>query len=143
MLVSAAPTSLPLLFSSATFGLSFCALLHLSFYLKLSGRNCLLSPPILSGYNGSLDTRFSQGMTPKKAGKQEDHLRRERKVQNQERILAEHLDGLKRNDFCDFDRPHKHAYQKGKIKSNEQSKEGGQPKSVCGKGREARQSQKL
>ena len=36
-------------------------LLHLSFYLNLSGRsgrNCLLSPPVLSGYNGSPDTRF-------------------------------------------------------------------------------------
>ena len=43
-----------------------CPLLHLSSYLKLcgrSGRNCLLSPPVLSGYNGSPDTRFSQGMT--------------------------------------------------------------------------------
>ena len=39
-----------------------CPLLHLSFYLNLSGRNCLLSP-ILSGYNGSLDTRFSRGTT--------------------------------------------------------------------------------
>ena len=39
-------------------------LLHLSSYLKLcgrSGRNCLLSPPVLSDYNGSPDTRFSQG----------------------------------------------------------------------------------
>ena len=39
---------------------------HLSSYLKLcgrSGRNCLLFPPVLSGYNGSLDTRFSWGMT--------------------------------------------------------------------------------
>ena len=26
-----------------------------------SGRNCLLSPPILSGYNGSPDTHFSKG----------------------------------------------------------------------------------
>ena len=26
-----------------------------------SGRNCLLSPPVLSGYNGSPDTRFSRG----------------------------------------------------------------------------------
>ena len=25
-------------------------------------------------------------------------------------------DGLKRNDFCDFDKPCEHAYQKGKIK---------------------------
>ena len=42
-----------------------CPLLHLSCYLKLcgrSGRNCLLSP-ILSGYNGSPDTRFSRGTT--------------------------------------------------------------------------------
>ena len=34
----------------------------------------------------------------------------------------------RKNDFCNFDRPHKRAYQKGKIESNEQSKEGGQPK---------------
>ena len=43
-----------------------CRLLYLSSYLKLcgrSGRNCLLSPPVLSEYNGSPDTRFSQGMT--------------------------------------------------------------------------------
>ena len=43
-----------------------CSLLHLSCYLKLcgrSGRNCLLSPPVLSGYNGSPDTRFSRGTT--------------------------------------------------------------------------------
>ena len=35
-------------------------------YLKLcgrSGRNCFLSPPVLSGYNGSPDTRFSRGTT--------------------------------------------------------------------------------
>ena len=41
-------------------------LLHLSSYLKLSGRsgrNCLLSPPVLSGHNGSRDTRFSRGTT--------------------------------------------------------------------------------
>ena len=40
-------------------------LLHLSFYLNLpgrSGKNCLLSPPVLSGYNESLDTRFSWRM---------------------------------------------------------------------------------
>ena len=40
-----------------------CPLLHLFSYLKLcgrSGRNCLLSSPVLSGYNGSSDTRFSQ-----------------------------------------------------------------------------------
>ena len=55
----------------------------------------------------------------------------------------EHLDGLERNDFCDFDKPQKRAYQKEKIESNEQSKEGGQAKSVCEKGRDARQSQRL
>ena len=33
-----------------------------------------------------------------------------------------------RNKFCDFDKPRKHAYQKGKIESKEQSKEGGQLK---------------
>ena len=38
------------------------------------------------------------------------------------------LDGLGRNGFCDFDKPQKRACQKGKIESNEQSKEGGQPK---------------
>ena len=37
---------------------------------------------------------------------------------------AEHLDGLERNDFCDFSKPRKCAYQKGKFESNEQSKEG-------------------
>ena len=40
-----------------------CPLLHLSSHLKLcrrSGRNCLLSPSVLSGYNGSPDTRFSR-----------------------------------------------------------------------------------
>ena len=54
------------LFSYLTLVLSSppCPLLHLSCYLKLcgrSGRNCLLSPSVLSGYNGSLDTRFSRG----------------------------------------------------------------------------------
>ena len=56
-----------LLFSYQTFVLpsALCPLLRLSFYLKLSGRsgiNCLLSP-LLSGYNGSLDTRFSRRTT--------------------------------------------------------------------------------
>ena len=37
------------------------------------------------------------------------------KEQDQERILAEHLDGLERSEFCDFDKPCKRAYQKGKI----------------------------
>ena len=57
-----------LFFSCLTLGLSspLCSLLHLSSYLKLcgrSGRNCLLSPPVLLSYNGSPDTRFSQGTT--------------------------------------------------------------------------------
>ena len=69
-------------------------------------------------------------------------MKREKST-GQERILAEHLDGLERSGFCDFDKPHKRAYQKEKIESNEQSKERGQLKLVCGKGRDARQSQKL
>ena len=43
-----------------------CPLLHLSFYLKLcgrSGRNCLVSRPVLSDYNGSPDTCFFRGTT--------------------------------------------------------------------------------
>ena len=43
-----------------------CHLLHLSSYLKRfgrSGRNCFLSPSVLSGYNGSADTRFCRRMT--------------------------------------------------------------------------------
>ena len=43
-----------------------CPLLHLFSYFKLcgrSGRNCLLSPPVQSGCNGSPDTRFSRGTT--------------------------------------------------------------------------------
>ena len=56
-----------LFFSCLTLALSSppCPLLHVSCYLKLcgrSGRNCLLSP-VLSGYNGSPDTRFSRGTT--------------------------------------------------------------------------------
>ena len=39
---------------------------------------------------------------------------------------CEHLDGLERNNFCDFDKPRKRARQKRKIGSNEQSKKGGQ-----------------
>ena len=43
-----------------------CPLLHLSSYPKLcgrSGRNCLLSPSVLSSYNWSPDTHFSRGIT--------------------------------------------------------------------------------
>ena len=67
-LVSTNKSSIFLLFSSSlTLVLSSppCPLLHLSSHLKLcgrSGRNCLLSP-VLSGYNGSLDTRFYRGTT--------------------------------------------------------------------------------
>ena len=53
-------------FSFLTIWLSFCSPLRFSSYLKLcgrSGRNCLLSPPVLSGYNGSPDTRFSRKTT--------------------------------------------------------------------------------
>ena len=55
-----------LLFSSCLTLVLFsplCPLLRLSFYLELSGvsgRGCLLSP-VLSGCNGSSDTRFSRG----------------------------------------------------------------------------------
>ena len=43
-----------------------CPLLRLSSCLKLcgrSGRSCVLSPPVLSGYIGSRDTRFLWGTT--------------------------------------------------------------------------------
>ena len=62
-------SAISLLFSYyLTFVLSSppCPLLHLSSYLKLCGRsdrNCLLSPPVLSGYNGFPDTHFSRGTT--------------------------------------------------------------------------------
>ena len=38
-------------------------------------------------------------------------MKREKSTEGQEWILVEHLDGLKRNDFCDFDKPRKRAYQ--------------------------------
>ena len=37
----------------------------------------------------------------------------------------EQLDGLEKNDFCDFEKPPKRACQKGKNEFNEQSKEVG------------------
>ena len=57
-----------LFFSYLTLVLSSppCLLFHLSFYLKLcgsSGRNCLLSSPVLSDYNGSPVTRFPRKTT--------------------------------------------------------------------------------
>ena len=68
LLISAASTGLPLLFSNLTHVLFLppYPLLHVSSYLKLcgrSGRNCLLSPSVLSDYNGSPDIRFSRGTT--------------------------------------------------------------------------------
>ena len=58
--------AISLSFSYLTLILSLPLLLHLSFYLKLSGRfgkNCLLSSPVLSYYNGSQDisTREQRG----------------------------------------------------------------------------------
>ena len=34
----------------------------------------------------------------------------------------EHLDELERNDFCNFDKPRKCSYQKGKIESNSKAR---------------------
>ena len=68
-LSSISKSAISLLFSSyLTLALSSppCLLLHLSSYFKLCGRSgtdCLLSPLVLSGYNGSPDTRFSRGTT--------------------------------------------------------------------------------
>ena len=61
-------SAISLLFSYLTLTLSSppYPFLHLSSYLKLCGkcdRNCLLSPPVLSGYNGSLDTCFFRRTT--------------------------------------------------------------------------------
>ena len=61
-------SAISLLFSCLTLVLSSppCPLLYLSSHPKLcgrSGRNCLLSLSVLSGYNGSPDTRFSRGTT--------------------------------------------------------------------------------
>ena len=67
----------------------------------------------------------------------------ERKILDQKRILANTSTRLERNGFCDSDKARKRIYHKEKIESNEQSKEEGQPKSIYGKGRDARQSQKL
>ena len=64
-------------------------------------------------------------------------------VQGQKQILAKHLYGHERSDFCDFDKLRKHAYQKGKVEPNQQSKQAGRSKQFCGKEREVRQSRKL
>ena len=46
-------------------------------------------------------------------------LMKREKVPSQERIIGEHLDGLDRSDFCDFEKPRKRACQKGKMESND------------------------
>ena len=61
-----AKATLVYLFCPLALSSSPCPLLHLSFYFSLSGRsvrNCLLSPLVLSGYNGSPNTRFSRETT--------------------------------------------------------------------------------
>ena len=62
LLVSAAPTSLPFLFSFPTILLSLCPhhpVLSFMFpFTTISVRNCFLSSPVLSDYNGSPDIRF-------------------------------------------------------------------------------------
>ena len=65
LLVSAAPTSLPLLFSSyLTLALSLHPVLSSIFpFTLIYGRNCFLSIPVLSGYNRSPDTHFSRETT--------------------------------------------------------------------------------
>ena len=45
-------------------------------------------------------------------------IKKERKVLGQERILTRHLDRLEKSDFCDAEKPHQRAYQKGKMESN-------------------------
>ena len=40
---------------------------------------------------------------------------KKRKVQGQEQMLEEHLDGNERNYFCDFKKSRRRTYQKGKI----------------------------
>ena len=52
-----------------------CPFLHLFFYLNFSGGNCLLSP-VLSGYNGSPDTRFSRGTTRQMSWSDGEHFLR-------------------------------------------------------------------
>ena len=61
-------------------------------------------------------------------------MMKRKKIQGQELVLVEHLNRLERNGFRDFDKPSKRAYHKGKIESNEQSKEGGQPDQLVEKG---------
>ena len=66
LLAPSPPTNLPFLFSSyLTLALSSprCPFLRLSFYLNLSDRHCFLFSPLLSGYNGFPDIRFSRETT--------------------------------------------------------------------------------
>ena len=46
---------------------------HLFLYLNYSGRNCFLSPPVLSDYNGSPDTHFSWGTMQLMGGPNGEH----------------------------------------------------------------------
>ena len=67
LLVSAVPTNLPFLFSSPPIWLSLCPRYPvLSFifpFTSISVRNCFLFSPVLSGHNGSPDTRFFRTTT--------------------------------------------------------------------------------
>ena len=51
-------------------------------------------------------------------------MKREKSAE-QERIFVEHLGGLKKSDFCNFEKPRKSACQKKMIEFNEQRKERG------------------
>ena len=54
--------ALPVCCFSSLLSLPLCPILRLFFYLRLSFRNCLLSP-LLIGCDGPPDTHFSQGTT--------------------------------------------------------------------------------
>ena len=45
-----------------------------------------------------------------------------KKLQNQERILAEYLDGLESRDFCDFQKPRKQACQEERLSSTSKAR---------------------
>ena len=64
------------------------------------------------------------------------------KVQGQERILAEHLDGLERNGFCDFEKPQKRACQNVRLSSTSKARREASRNNYR-KGRDARQSQSV
>ena len=63
LLVSATRRSLSFLFFQVlALSSTHCPPIYLSFCLKVSGRNSLLSPPLPSGYNRSPDTHFFRGI---------------------------------------------------------------------------------